>query len=57
MKDELLKNGDYNVVIVDWSYGNGPPYGQATSNTRIVGAQIGEVIKELIVRISTVAWS
>lgn len=48
MKDELLKHGDYNVVIVDWSHGNLPPYGQASANTRTVGAQIASIIKVLM---------
>lgn len=50
MKDEFLKAGDLNVVIVDWSGGNLLPYTQATANTRVVGAQIASVIKKLIVR-------
>jgi hypothetical protein len=28
MKDEFLKASPYNVIIVDWSGGNGLPYGQ-----------------------------
>ncbi|XP_059167361.1 pancreatic triacylglycerol lipase-like [Physella acuta] len=48
MKDEFLKAGDFNVVIVDWSGGNLLPYTQATANTRVVGAQIAAVIKKLI---------
>ncbi|KAK0064935.1 pancreatic triacylglycerol lipase [Biomphalaria pfeifferi] len=48
LKDELLAHGDYNVIIVDWSNGNSPPYTQATANTRVVGAQIGLLVDELI---------
>uniref|UniRef100_A0A2C9M1Z3 Lipase domain-containing protein n=1 Tax=Biomphalaria glabrata TaxID=6526 RepID=A0A2C9M1Z3_BIOGL len=48
LKDELLAHGDYNVIIVDWSDGNSPPYTQATANTRVVGAQIGLLVDELI---------
>uniref|UniRef100_A0A2C9KRW2 PLAT domain-containing protein n=1 Tax=Biomphalaria glabrata TaxID=6526 RepID=A0A2C9KRW2_BIOGL len=48
LKDELLAHGDYNVIIVDWSKGNSPPYTQATANTRVVGAQIGLLVDELI---------
>lgn len=47
MKDNLLLAGDYNVIIVDWSKGNGLPYTQATANTRVVGAEIALVIKTL----------
>jgi len=45
MKDELLTQGDYNVFIVDWHHGNLPPYTQATGNTRVVGAQLADLVK------------
>ncbi|XP_013067234.1 inactive pancreatic lipase-related protein 1-like [Biomphalaria glabrata] len=48
LKDEFLKQDDYNIIVVDWSRGNLPPYTQATANTRVVGAQIAELVKELI---------
>ncbi|XP_059166669.1 inactive pancreatic lipase-related protein 1-like [Physella acuta] len=48
LKDELLKYGDFNVIIVDWAKGNRPPYTQATANTRIVGAQIALLVNQLI---------
>lgn len=51
MKDALLRRGDFNVVIVNWAAGNGPPYSQAAANTRLVGAQIAQVIHQLIVSI------
>ncbi|XP_042897481.1 pancreatic lipase-related protein 2 [Parasteatoda tepidariorum] len=47
MKDEFLMHGDYNIIVVDWSGGNKPPYYQATSNTRVVGAEIALIIKAL----------
>ncbi|XP_022250239.1 pancreatic lipase-related protein 2-like isoform X2 [Limulus polyphemus] len=47
MKDEFLLHDDYNVIIVDWSGGNGLPYTQATSNTRVVGAEIALLISRL----------
>ncbi|XP_059168286.1 inactive pancreatic lipase-related protein 1-like [Physella acuta] len=47
MKDELLKQGDYNVILVDWSGGKKPPYTQATANTRVVGAQIAQLINQI----------
>ncbi|KAF8791254.1 Pancreatic triacylglycerol lipase like protein [Argiope bruennichi] len=47
MKDEFLMHGDYNIIIVDWSGGNKPPYYQATANTRVVGAEIDLLIKAL----------
>ncbi|XP_035216470.1 pancreatic lipase-related protein 2-like [Stegodyphus dumicola] len=47
LKDELLMYGDYNIIIVDWSGGNLPPYYQATSNTRVVGAEIAFLLKAL----------
>ncbi|XP_064487536.1 pancreatic triacylglycerol lipase-like [Ornithodoros turicata] len=45
MKDEFLKHGDYNVIVVDWRGGNGPPYTKATANTRVVGAELALLIK------------
>ncbi|KAI8793131.1 pancreatic lipase-related protein 2 [Biomphalaria glabrata] len=48
IKNELLIEGDYNVIIVDWSKGNKPPYTQATANTRVVGAQIALLIHKLV---------
>ncbi|KAH9492589.1 Inactive pancreatic lipase- protein 1 [Bulinus truncatus] len=48
LKDEFLKQDDYNVIIVDWSKGNLPPYTRATANTRVVGAQIAELVNTLI---------
>ncbi|XP_054708915.1 pancreatic lipase-related protein 2-like [Uloborus diversus] len=47
MKDEFLVNGDYNVIIVDWSGGNKPPYYQATANTRVVGAEVALMVQTL----------
>ncbi|XP_023215504.1 inactive pancreatic lipase-related protein 1-like [Centruroides sculpturatus] len=35
---ELLTKDDYNIISVDWVYGAAPPYTQAVSNARIVGA-------------------
>ena len=28
MKEQLLKHGDYNVIVLDWLPGSGPPYTQ-----------------------------
>ncbi|KAH7940000.1 hypothetical protein HPB52_020208 [Rhipicephalus sanguineus] len=47
MKDEFLKHDDYNVIVVDWSRGNGPPYTRATANTRVVGAELALLISTL----------
>lgn len=48
IKDALLDREDCNVVLVDWSHGAGFPYAQAAGNTRLVGAQVAELIKFLI---------
>ncbi|CAG5121725.1 unnamed protein product [Candidula unifasciata] len=48
LAEELLKFGDYNVIVVDWSGGNQFPYTQASANTRIVGAQIALLVNHLI---------
>ena len=47
MKTALLNREDCNVILVDWSQGAKHPYGQASGNTRVVGAQIGELIRFL----------
>ncbi|XP_023229612.1 pancreatic lipase-related protein 2-like isoform X1 [Centruroides sculpturatus] len=47
LKDEILKNSNYNVIIVDWSGGNQLPYTQATANTRVVGAEIAFLIGKM----------
>ena len=44
MTNEFLKQGDYNVFIVDWGSGSMALYGQATANTRVVGAMIAQMI-------------
>ncbi|XP_055954374.1 inactive pancreatic lipase-related protein 1 [Patella vulgata] len=41
---EFLKNEDMNVIIVDWQQGAAIPYDQATANTRVVGAQVAQLI-------------
>lgn len=50
LKNALLKHGDYNVILVDWKGGNGLPYTQASVNTRVVGAEMGLLVKKLQVR-------
>ena len=37
-----------NVIIVDWGKAAGLPYGQATANTRLIGAQIGQLINYVL---------
>ncbi|XP_033111044.1 inactive pancreatic lipase-related protein 1-like [Anneissia japonica] len=44
MMTEFINNGDYNVIRVDWGKGSTATYGQATANTRIVGAEISFLI-------------
>lgn len=53
MRNELLKHGDYNVIIVDWAGGSLPLYTQATANTRLVGLEIAHLIKHLEVKTSS----
>ncbi|XP_003744808.1 pancreatic triacylglycerol lipase [Galendromus occidentalis] len=47
LKDALLRLGNFNVIIVDWTGGNTPPYIQAAVNSRVVGAEIGLLIRKL----------
>ncbi|KAJ7394433.1 hypothetical protein OS493_000242 [Desmophyllum pertusum] len=48
MKNALLDREDCNVILVDWSKGSQIPYDQAAGNTRLVGAQVAELIRFLI---------
>ena len=48
MKNKLLTKEDFNIIIVEWSKGAKAPYNQAAGNTRIVGAQMAELITFLI---------
>lgn len=47
LKDNFLKLGDFNVIIVDWKHGDKINYVRAVANTRIVGAMMGVLIKNL----------
>lgn len=52
MKDAFLAKGNFNVIIVDWGgdellTGSQTGYLTASANTRVVGDQIGELIKAL----------
>ena len=53
MKNKLLDIGlsrSYQeVVIVDWSGGNGIPYLQTTANSRLIGAQVTLLLNKLSV--------
>ncbi|CAF0854104.1 unnamed protein product [Adineta steineri] len=48
MKNAMLDVEDVNVIMVDWSKGNGFPYTKAASNTQVVGAEIALLIKYMI---------
>ncbi|KAJ7383384.1 hypothetical protein OS493_028466 [Desmophyllum pertusum] len=54
MKSALLSREDCNVILVDWSKGAKllTGYGQAAGNTRLVGAQVAELIRFLITNTS-----
>lgn len=54
MKDELVKAGDFNVVVVDWAGGSLPLYTQATANTRLVGLEVAHFINTLQVCIQKI---
>jgi pancreatic triacylglycerol lipase len=47
MKDELLINGEHNVIVVDWAGGSLPLYTQATANTRLVGLELAYFLRKL----------
>ncbi|GFR11630.1 pancreatic triacylglycerol lipase, partial [Trichonephila clavata] len=44
MKDEFLLLDDFNVIIVDWSFGNFIPYSKAAANTERVGEEISLLV-------------
>ncbi|XP_061182222.1 pancreatic lipase-related protein 2-like isoform X1 [Saccostrea echinata] len=50
---ELLRRKSQNVILVDWGNGSGFPYGQATANTRVVGAEIAALITSLNNKLGT----
>ena len=37
-----------NVIIVDWSHGATMPYSKAATNTRVVGAQIAQLVTTIM---------
>ena len=39
---------DVNIIITDWSKGNGFPYEKAAANTQVVGAEVALFIRYLI---------
>jgi len=46
--DIILDVEDVNVIQVDWRRGASVDYDQATSNTRLIGAQVGYLVKSLM---------
>ena len=48
MKNALLEREDCNVICVDWAGGAKRLYEQSVGNTRLVGAEIAELIKFII---------
>ncbi|GFX15335.1 inactive pancreatic lipase-related protein 1 [Trichonephila clavipes] len=47
MKTRFLSEGDYNVIIVDWSCGNEFPYFQAIQNSKIVADELKKLLNFL----------
>ena len=48
----LLKHGDYNVILSHWGPGAGTSllfYAQAYSNTRVVGLEIAFLVNSILV--------
>ncbi|GIY11419.1 pancreatic triacylglycerol lipase [Caerostris extrusa] len=50
MKDQMLSLYDYNVIIVNWTNFNQPPYLLATLNAELIGYQLSYLIKYLEVK-------
>lgn len=49
MKEQLFLRGKYNVILVDWTWGNTPDYYVASKNCKVVGEQVGFVINNIMV--------
>lgn len=47
MASELLKHGDYNVLVTDWGHGSKATFSVATANSLLVSAQLGKMINYL----------
>ncbi|KAL4219799.1 hypothetical protein ACF0H5_020211 [Mactra antiquata] len=47
LSQELLKKGDFNVIIVDWGHGSRTDYQHAAANTFVVGAEIAYLLEFL----------
>ncbi|GIY75340.1 pancreatic lipase-related protein 2 [Caerostris extrusa] len=50
MKAELFKRGPYNVILVDWTWGNGPKYEESAENTKVVGKQLALLIRNIMMQ-------
>ncbi|GBM43938.1 Inactive pancreatic lipase-related protein 1 [Araneus ventricosus] len=48
MKRELFKRGQYNVILVDWTWGNGPNYTDSAENTKLVGKQVAFLLQNIM---------
>ncbi|KAG8177210.1 hypothetical protein JTE90_019375 [Oedothorax gibbosus] len=48
MRKELFKRGSYNVILVDWTWGNGPNYTESAENTYRVGRQIAVLLQNIM---------
>ena len=47
LSKEVLKQGEHEVMTLDWGAVGHPPYSQAVANIRVVGALIGHFILQL----------
>ncbi|XP_006825443.1 pancreatic lipase-related protein 2-like [Saccoglossus kowalevskii] len=47
MKNEFLKYGDMNVIVVDWEKGSAGFYPQCVANSEVVGAEIDALLNAL----------
>ncbi|GIX78365.1 pancreatic lipase-related protein 2 [Caerostris darwini] len=50
MKAELFKRGPYNVILVDWTWGNGPKYEESAENTKVVGKQLALLLRNIMMQ-------
>ncbi|XP_042904904.1 pancreatic lipase-related protein 2-like [Parasteatoda tepidariorum] len=48
IKTQLFIRGDYNVILVDWTWGNTPDPGAAAQNSLVAGEQAAFVIQNIM---------
>ncbi|KAG8177985.1 hypothetical protein JTE90_010880 [Oedothorax gibbosus] len=48
MKEELLKRGSFNVILIDWTWGNGLEYNTGAKNVYVVRKHLATLIQNIM---------